>query len=1013
MKRMARSNVLVVGMNGLGVETAKNVALAGVKTLTIMDHRAATELDRGSQFYVGAEDVGSNRAEVSARRLAELNMYTNVQCRTDDIAALDLQTLAQYNCVMVAECASLALLVRINAACREHGVQFVCGEVFGATAYLFADFGASFESSDAFGVDPQRFDIEALSAEGGDARTLSIKLRSAHGFGVGSELVFNNVGGVPVLNERRAVVRALVDSTTLRVELLGEGAGADAAAIARFAGYGEVIEVILPTTFHFQSLAEQLRAPTILLSEFTKDNMEVFCLLRALYAYRESHGGALPALWDAEAAVTVATLAAEVGAACTPPVAPQAELWSKLASVSAATFAPYCGVLGSVAAQEIIKSVGGKFTPLTQWMVMDVRELVLPASQRDGAFVASGDRYDSLRALVGEAIVRKVLSTKLFMIGAGAIGCEMFKYYAMLGFGCGEGGSVICTDPDSIEKSNLNRQFLFRPRDINSNKAAAASRAILSMNSGMRVQNYDLKVGPDTESVFTDKFFEGLDVVVNALDNVQARLYVDNRCVMNQRPLMESGTMGVMGNTQPVIPFITESYASYRPPEGKGVAVCTVKLFPERIEHTIQWARARFENEFGDRPVELIKFMKEPTFIEELIRTSGPVIKTLKHIIGFIRTYNCFRTPEDCVRFARCKFNKMFDYNIRALITTFPPDHRTDTGDLFWAPPKRVPTPQVFDRNDALHVQYVEAAANVAAHVFGLGPISRDAVLAVCDAYTPPPFVAKKKTYEVDEKAGGAPRAPQEGPFDKAEFERLLSEATSLVASLETKPSPAPEEFEKDVDSNFHIAFVMTASNLRARAYNISEADFLTTKKIAGNIIPAIATTTSCVSGLISIEMLKYVAGVDKSFYRQAQVNVALPEVFLLEPKEVHTMAFGKHQFSMWDRFDVKEGDISVRDLIAYFKKTYDLDLIAVLQNGKMIYASVFGDMIDEKLAKLVVAPRRAQYVYLDVAFAGVTSTSAKDVPPKMRFYLPAGAGAARAVRRPAAAAAASSSNDQ
>ena len=59
-------------------------------------------------------------------------------------------------------------------------------------------------------------------------------------------------------------------------------------------------------------------------------------------------------------------------------------------------------------------------------------------------------------------------------VGAGAIGCEMLKNWAMMGVGCGAGGCVHVTDMDTIEKSNLNRQFLFRPADIQKLKATTA-----------------------------------------------------------------------------------------------------------------------------------------------------------------------------------------------------------------------------------------------------------------------------------------------------------------------------------------------------------------------------------------------------------------------------------------------------------------------------------------------------------------------------------------------------------
>lgn len=51
-------------------------------------------------------------------------------------------------------------------------------------------------------------------------------------------------------------------------------------------------------------------------------------------------------------------------------------------------------------------------------------------------------------------------------VGAGAIGCELLKNFAMVGLGCGPDGCITVTDMDTIEKSNLNRQFLFRPWDV-------------------------------------------------------------------------------------------------------------------------------------------------------------------------------------------------------------------------------------------------------------------------------------------------------------------------------------------------------------------------------------------------------------------------------------------------------------------------------------------------------------------------------------------------------------------
>lgn len=75
-------------------------------------------------------------------------------------------------------------------------------------------------------------------------------------------------------------------------------------------------------------------------------------------------------------------------------------------------------------------------------------------------------RYDGQLAVFGAEFLKTLQNLRYFLVGSGAIGCEMLKNWALMGVGSGENGQIIVTDMDRIEKSNLNRQFLFRPWDV-------------------------------------------------------------------------------------------------------------------------------------------------------------------------------------------------------------------------------------------------------------------------------------------------------------------------------------------------------------------------------------------------------------------------------------------------------------------------------------------------------------------------------------------------------------------
>ncbi|NIG59322.1 ubiquitin-like modifier-activating enzyme 1 [Pontoporia blainvillei] len=235
---------------------------------------------------------------------------------------------------------------------------------------------------------------------------------------------------------------------------------------------GIVSQVKVTKEISFKSLPTSRAEPDFVITDFAKYSRppQLHIGFQALHQFYAQHGQP-PRPHNEEDATELVTLAQAVNAQALPAVQQKSldeDLIRKLAYVAAGDLAPINSFIGGVAAQEVMKACSGKFMPVMQWLYFDAVEC-LPEDQEaftEDTCLPCQNRYDGQVAVFGSGLQEKLGKQRYFLVGAGSVGCELLKNFAMIGLGCGEGGAVTITDMDTIEKSNLNRQFLFRPWDI-------------------------------------------------------------------------------------------------------------------------------------------------------------------------------------------------------------------------------------------------------------------------------------------------------------------------------------------------------------------------------------------------------------------------------------------------------------------------------------------------------------------------------------------------------------------
>ncbi|CAF1325496.1 unnamed protein product [Rotaria sordida] len=209
---------------------------------------------------------------------------------------------------------------------------------------------------------------------------------------------------------------------------------------------------------------------------------------------------------------------------------------------------------------------------------------------------------------------------------------------------------------------------------------------------------------------------------------------------------------------------------------------------------------------------------------------------------------------------------------------------------------------------------------------------------------------------------------------NNSSIEQLLNRLPKLDEIVDI--TIQPHELKTDDDTNFHMDYIVATTLLRTENYEIQITDRSQIKSVAGNIIPAIVTTTAMVTGLVCLEVYKLIQDHKKiESYRNACLNLALPFFAFFEPVPSKCQKYLDKKFTLWDRFEVK-GDMTLEEFIEYFKCEHKLVPNIISEGSFMIYCAHFMDQTN----KIQNMKQKISHIYETV--------SKRRIPPHVRYLM-------------------------
>lgn len=147
---------------------------------------------------------------------------------------------------------------------------------------------------------------------------------------------------------------------------------------------------------------------------------------------------------------------------------------------------------------------------------------------------------------IGFIGMEKLRNSKVCVVGVGGIGNPVVTQLNAMGV-----GKIRIVDRDVIEISNLHRQHLYTEQDIGKVKVEAAIEHLKRRNTDVEIEALPISVTPYT----AENIVKGFDVVIDALDSIDARYALNDACIKQHIPLIYAGALGMLGSVCTILPY--------------------------------------------------------------------------------------------------------------------------------------------------------------------------------------------------------------------------------------------------------------------------------------------------------------------------------------------------------------------------------------------------------------------------------------------------------------------------